>query len=169
MKIRAAYIFAIIIFLTYLACGIVIAAGIYTNGFESIKTLYAKTGGAVVKTAVIIKDEFTSFELKNAGFAADKWGDYTIEIASNPGADYTFEAGGKTYDFIDLDFSDVVLTRKVDGGFLLRSPGSLESALETKYKSEVTIEESDDTPPFIVTLTAESGKSMRFLLGFGKT
>ncbi len=168
MRNKIAYLAAVVVLLVYIACGITIAAGIYTNGFESIHTLYAKTDGEVVKNAVMLEKNFTTFELKNAGFAVDKWGEYTIQIASNPGADYTFTAGGKEYEYADLDFSDVVLTRKINGGFILRSPGSLKSALEAKYKTDVEIIEDDDKPPFIVTLTAESEKSMSFLLGFKK-
>lgn len=166
MKAKAAYILAIIIFFVYLTCGIVIAAGIYSNGFESVAALYAKSGGQIIKGALIVERQYTQIDLKNAGFAADKWGEYSISVTSNPGYDCTYHVNGIQYPYENIDFSDVVMTRKINGGFILKSPGTLEEALTQYYKRPVTIDEREQgNLPFVVTLTAQSGKHIQFLLG----
>lgn len=169
MKNKLAYLAAIVILVVYIAFGITIAAGIYTNGFESFRSLYVVYDGTVVKNGghVETEKEYITFKLKNAGFAANKWGDYTIAITSNPDYECIYTANAVKYGFEELDFSDVIQTRKIDGGFILRSTGTLQAALEMRYNAAIKIEEREEGDlPFRVTITAESGKNVSFLLGF---
>lgn len=152
-------------------CGIAIAAGVFSNGFESVRTRYVLADGAVVKKNGTVKfaDSDIKFELTGAGFKAVDWGDYTVSIAANAQAGVEFEVNGEAYAFNDMDFTERFAIEKGSNSFIVKNGEyQLDSVLKTLYGENLKIKNYNyGTAPYVVTVTASNGKEVFFYLDCG--
>ena len=163
----------VLIIITATVCGIAIGAGVYSNGFESVRTRYLLADGAVIKKNGTVKlaESDISFKLTGAGFKAVDWGDYTVTITANPQACVKYEVDGEAYELEATDLTQAFAIEKQSDGFTL-SVGSyaLESVLKIVYGADVHITDYvKGVAPYKVTVTAENGKKAEFYLNYGET
>lgn len=168
MPKKVAACLVVIIFLLALACGVTIAAGIYTNGFESVNTYYVKANDKVIKNnaTVDLKGDTVTFYLTGAGFKAADWGDFTVSISANPNAEIAYEIDDKEYTLGNADLTQSFNVKKDNGSFTIGEGAyELESVLKSVYGANLKITNyKKGVAPYKLTVTAESGKKVEFYL-----
>lgn len=158
-------------FLALIGCGGTIATGVYSNGFESVQTRYIKADGAVVKKNGTVKfsESDITFELTGTGFKAVDWGDYSVTITANAQAGVEFEVNGESYVFNDIDVTECFAIEKNSNSFTVKNGKyQLDNVLKTLYGENAEITSyNNGVAPYIVTVTASSGKQVKFYLDCG--
>ena len=160
----------VIVFLALIAFWLLVGCGVYTNGFQSIKSHYITCDGKVIKSedTVEICDRSPVFALTGAGFKAAEWGEYTLSIAANPKAEITYEIDGKAYKAEDTDLTAGFAIEKQAKQFTINSGDyNLRNVLKTVTGKEVRITNlAENVSPYVLTVTADNGKSYTFMLNY---
>lgn len=158
--------FLIISAVIIIASGAVIGAGIYTNGFESIRTRYVKVDGKEIKKngSVRLKQNGENiFVLDGAGFKAVDWGEYSVKIETNADYGLGFELAGKPYQYAGIEVTEYLTVRLKEGYFTLSGESNPIRLMKKIYGSEVKITQkgAPNVSAYIMTVTPSKGKAVR--------
>lgn len=159
---------AVVIFIILLAVAIVIPTGIYTNGFESVRTRYLAVDGSAIKKngSTVLGKEMTVFELKGAGFKAVDWGEYSVTIETNSEYGIEFTLNGKECQYGGTDITEYFTLAFEKNSFAITGDYSVKTILKKLYGNgvEITKEVSPSAAAYVMTVTPEKGKAAKVYL-----
>ena len=163
------WIIPVLLLILIAACVAVVTLGVYTNGYESMKTHYVTIDGNVVNNLRSIRlstDGDTVFKLKGAGFKAAEWGDYTVKIEANSNSGVAFNVDGEPYKYADIDFTELFSIKTADNELTIESGNYGVKYLLDKMYSGADVTAEAKAPPYVMTITPSSGVAFKVFLDY---
>lgn len=164
---------AVIVLLSLVAFWLTVGFGVYTNGYQSVRSRYVTCDGRVLKTESTVElcESSPVFKLTGAGFKFASWGNYDVKIVVNPAAKAVYTNGTATAPVEDnADVTEFFQIER-DGQTFKIAEGNynLSTVVKKLYGDSAFLTEGNaDVPTYVMTVTDgnEGGKSYSYLLSY---
>lgn len=168
MKISVTHICVVVLFLSLVAFGLSMAIGVYTNGYQSIKSRYVAYEGQAVKVGgtIELNGETPEITLSGAGFKYVSWGDYEVKIVINPAANAVYTDGEEVFELGEVDVTELFgIVRDGQKVTITADDYSLEAIIKKLYGDNAELTESNaEEPQYKMTVTDGDGASFEYML-----